>query len=60
MTLEEENIHGEYREMKAFEKEIQLYRRFLKKEDLFELDRLILVNKKEWQMSQSLGLIEHD
>jgi hypothetical protein len=32
-----------------------LYKRFLKKEGLTELDRLRLENKKEWQMSHLLG-----
>ena len=36
-----------------------LYKRFLKKEGLTELDRLRLENKKEWIMSHLLSLIEY-
>ena len=32
----------------VFEKKVDLYKRFLKKEGLTELDRLLLENKKEW------------
>jgi hypothetical protein len=41
----------------VFERRIQLYKRFLKKEGLTELDRLRLENKKEWAMSHLLSLI---
>jgi hypothetical protein len=44
----------------VFERKIQLYRRFLKKEGLTELDRLRLENKKEWAMSHLLSLITHE
>jgi hypothetical protein len=61
LDQEQENTHGVYHEMKAvFEKKIQLYKRYLKKEGLTELDRLRLENKKEWQMSHLLGLLEHE
>lgn len=47
--------------MKAdFEKRIQLYIKYLMEDDLTELDRLRLENKKEWQMAYLLGLIEHE
>ena len=45
--------------MKAvFEKRIQLYKRYLKENGLTELDRIMLENKKQWQMRHLLGLIE--
>jgi hypothetical protein len=37
-----------------------LYKRYLKKGGLTELDRLRLENKKEWIMSRMLGFIEHE
>jgi hypothetical protein len=47
--------------MKAvFEKRIQLYKRYLKENSLTELDRIMLENKKQWQMRRLLGLIEHE
>jgi hypothetical protein len=48
--------------MKAvFEKKIQLYKRYLKKQEgLTELDRLMLSNKKEWSMLHLLSFIMHD
>ena len=62
LDQEAEDSHGEYEKMKTvFEKKIQLYKRFLrKKEDLTELDRLRLENKKEWAMSHLLSLIMHE
>jgi hypothetical protein len=61
LDLQQENSHGEYEKMKAvFEKRNQLYKRFLKEESLTDLERLMLSNKKEWQMSHLLGLIEHE
>jgi hypothetical protein len=60
LDREQENTQGVYLEMKEVcEKKVQLYKRYLKKEGLSELDRLRLENKKEWQMSHLLGLIEH-
>jgi len=45
----------------VFEKKIQLYKRYLKKEEgLSELERLTLSNKKEWAMSHLLSLIIHE
>jgi len=47
--------------MKAvFEKRIQLYKRYLKENGLTELNRIMLENKKQWQMRHLLGLIEHE
>jgi hypothetical protein len=47
--------------MKAvYEKRIQLYLRYLQEDDLTELERLMLSNKREWQMSHLLGLIENE
>jgi hypothetical protein len=43
-----EDSHGEYAKMKAFEKRIQLYKCYLKKEGLAELDRFTLENMKVW------------
>jgi hypothetical protein len=61
LDLELEESEGDYEKMKlALEKKIDLYKRFLKKDGLTELDRLRLENKKEWQMAHLLGLIEHE
>jgi hypothetical protein len=58
LDQEQEDSHGEYAKMKAvFEQKIHLYKRFLMKEGLSELDRLKLENKKEWIMSHLLLLI---
>ena len=60
LDQEQENTHGDYNKMKlVLEKKINLYKRYLKKEGLPELDRLRLENKKEWQMSHLLSLIMH-
>jgi hypothetical protein len=60
LDQEQKDSGGEYKKMKlVFEKKIDLYKRFLKKEGLTELDRLRLENKKEWIMSHLLSLIEH-
>jgi DNA polymerase elongation subunit (family B) len=57
LDQELEDSHGTYEKVKAvFEKLIQLYTRYLKKEDLTEIDRLKLENKKEWTMSHLLLL----
>jgi Ethanolamine utilization protein EutJ (predicted chaperonin) len=49
LDQEQKDSGGEYEKMKlVFEKKIDLYKRFLKKEGLTELDRLRLENKKEW------------
>jgi hypothetical protein len=58
LNLEQENSNGEFMKMKAvFEKRIQLYIKFLAEDNLTELERLTLSNKKEWQMAHLLGLI---
>ena len=49
-NLEQEISNGDYSKMKAvYEKRIQLY-----------IERLMLSNKREWQMSHLLGLIENE
>ena len=61
LDLKQENTHGDYEKMKVvFEMKVLLYKRYLKKEGLTELDRLKLENKKEWIMSHMLGFIEHE
>lgn len=61
LNLEQENSNGEYQKIKAvFEKRIKLYLRYLSEDNLTELERLMLSNKREWQMSHLLGLIEHE
>ena len=61
LNLEQENSNGESKKMKTvFEKRIQLYIKFLTEDNLTELERLLLSNKKEWQMAHLLGLIEHE
>jgi hypothetical protein len=58
LDQELEDSHGEYGKMKAvLEKRINLYRFYLKKEGLTEVDRLVLSNKNEWAMSHLLSLI---
>ena len=58
LDQELEDSHGDPIKMKvALEKKINLYKRFLKKEDLGELDRIILENKREWASCQLLILI---
>ncbi|MGA6990905.1 MAG: hypothetical protein WBX81_10845 [Nitrososphaeraceae archaeon] len=60
LDQEQEDSHGEYEKMKlVFEKRIDLYKIFLKKEGLTELDRLRLENKRQWTMSHLLSLIIH-
>jgi hypothetical protein len=61
LNLEQENSNGDYIKMKiVFQKRIQLYNRYLTQVDLTELERLILSNRQEWQMSHLLGLIKHE
>jgi hypothetical protein len=58
LDLELEESKGDYDKMKlTLERKIDLYKRFLKKDSLTELDRLMLENKKEWQMSHLLSLM---
>jgi len=40
----------------VFEKRIELYKRYLKKDRLSDIDKLTLTNKKEW-MSRLLNLV---
>jgi hypothetical protein len=53
LDQELEESHGEFDKMKVvFEKKIQLYGRYLnKQEGLTDVDRLMLSNKKEWSMT---------
>lgn len=61
LNLEQENSNGDDTKMKVvFQKRIQLYNRYLKEDNLTELERLMILNKREWQMSHLLGLIEHE
>jgi hypothetical protein len=61
LTLEQENSNSEYQKIKAvFEKRIKLYLRYLSEDNLTELERLMLSNKREWQMAHLLGLIESE
>jgi hypothetical protein len=61
LNLEQENSDGDYGRMKSiFEKRIQLYLKYLTEDDLTELERLMISNKKERQMVHLLGLIEHE
>ena len=58
LKLEQESSNGEFMKMKTvFEKRIQLYIKFLTEDNLTELERLLLSNKKEWQMAHLLVLI---
>jgi hypothetical protein len=58
LDREQEESHGEYGKLKlVFEKRNNLYKRFLKKEGLAELDRLRLENKSEWYKSHLLQII---
>jgi hypothetical protein len=58
LDQELEESQGDYNKMKVvFEKRIKLYNRYLSREGLSELDRLMLSNKKEWTMSHLLSLI---
>ena len=57
LNLEQENSNGDYMKMKyIFQKRIQLYNRYFEEDDVTEL----VSNKREWQMSHLLGLIEHE
>lgn len=48
LDQEQEDSHGDYEKMRlVFEKRIDLYKLFLKKEGLSELDRLQLENKRQ-------------
>jgi hypothetical protein len=58
LNVELEESHGDFDKMKlVFEKRIDLYNRYLKKENLSDLHMLTLTNKKEWTMSHLLNLI---
>jgi hypothetical protein len=41
----------------VFEKRIELYKRYVKKDSLSDIDKLTLTNKKEWMMSRLLNLV---
>jgi hypothetical protein len=61
LNIEQENSNGDYEKMKiVLQKRIQLYLRYLQEDDLTELERLMLSNKRERQMTHLLGLIEHE
>jgi hypothetical protein len=58
LNQELEESHSNFDKMKlVFEKRIDLFNRFLKEDNLNELDKLTLTNKKEWTMSHLLNLI---
>ncbi|MGH9983140.1 MAG: hypothetical protein ACRD8W_04195 [Nitrososphaeraceae archaeon] len=61
LNLELENAHGEFGNTKAvLQKRIDLYGRYEMEDDITELERLMLSNKREWNMAHLLGLIEHE
>ena len=41
-------------------KKVLLYRQYPKEHDLTGVDRIMLENKKKWQISHLLGLKEHE
>jgi hypothetical protein len=58
LNQELEDSHGSYERMKVvFEKGLDLFNSFLKQENLTDLERIRLENKKEWNMSYLLSLI---
>jgi hypothetical protein len=57
LNQELEESHGNYEILKVIFERIDLFNRFLKKEGLTDLDRLMLENKREWNMSHLLSLI---
>jgi len=58
LDKEQEESHEEYEKMKAvFEKKIQLYNQYLTQDDLTDVGRLMLSNRREWAMSHMLSLI---
>jgi hypothetical protein len=57
LNQELEESRGNYEIMKVIFERIDLFNRFLKKEGLTDLDRLMLENKREWNMSHLLSLI---
>jgi hypothetical protein len=57
LNQELEESHGNYEIMRVIFERIDLFNRFLKKEGLTDLDRLMLENKREWNMSHLLSLI---
>jgi hypothetical protein len=55
LNLELEESHGDPNKMKvALEKKINLCNRFLKENDLSDLDRFSLENKREWALCHHL------
>lgn len=58
LNQELEDSHGDFDKMKlVFEKRIELQNRFLKGDNLSDMDKLTLTNKQEWMMSYLLNLI---
>jgi hypothetical protein len=58
LNLELEESHGDPNKMKvALEKKINLCNHFLKENDLSDLDRLSLENKREWALCHHLIII---
>lgn len=58
LNQELEDSHGDFDKMKlVFEKRIELQNRFLKGDNLSDMDKLTLTNKQEWTMSYLLNLI---
>ena len=58
LNVELEESHGDPNKMKvALEKKINLYNCFLKGDDLSDLDRVSLENKREWALCHNLILI---
>ena len=58
LNLELEKSRGDPNKMKiALEKKINLYKRFLKENDLGDLDRLSLENKREWALCHHLIIV---
>jgi hypothetical protein len=58
LNQELKDSQGDFDKMKlVFEKRIDLYNRFLKEDDISDMDKLTLTNKKEWTMSHLLNPI---
>jgi hypothetical protein len=58
LNQELEDSHGDFDKLKlVFEKLVDLYKLYLKKDGISDMDKLTLTNKKEWTMSHLLNLI---
>lgn len=58
LDQEQEDSHGDYKKMKVvLKKKIRLYKQLLKEDDLTDLERVRMENKKDWIMSHMLSLI---